>query len=150
MASPTDSPGLLGARPNRRAMSDTLPSSALSPAYETSLPAAWKSTKTWHVALSCLHTLLEYRWLFGCVCVWRDGALVYYHYYYYYYFFRTTWVSWYQKDKTSPDLSEARDYGVLGCSGIRWTICKQSAPRCRQITTPTLHHSSFLLAGCSS
>jgi len=30
-----------------------------------------------------------------------------------------------------------------GCSGISWTICKQSAPRCRQITTPTPHHSFF-------
>jgi len=28
-------------------------------------------------------------------------------------------------------------------SGISWTICKQSAPRCRQITTPTPHHSVF-------
>jgi len=24
-----------------------------------------------------------------------------------------------------------------------WTIYKQSAPRCRQITTPTPHHSIF-------
>ena len=37
----------------------------------------------------------------------------------------------------------ARDYGVLGCSGISWTICKQSAPCSRQITTPTSHHSIF-------
>ena len=28
-------------------------------------------------------------------------------------------------------------------SGISWTICKQSAPRSRQITTPTPHHLSF-------
>jgi len=28
-------------------------------------------------------------------------------------------------------------------SGISWTICKQSAPRFRQITTPTPHHSIF-------
>jgi len=28
-------------------------------------------------------------------------------------------------------------------SGISWTICKQSAPHSRQITTPTLHHSIF-------
>ena len=28
-------------------------------------------------------------------------------------------------------------------SGISWTICKQSAPRPRQITTPTPHHSIF-------
>jgi len=32
---------------------------------------------------------------------------------------------------------------ALGCSGISWAICKQSAPRCRQITTPTPHHSVF-------
>jgi len=29
-------------------------------------------------------------------------------------FSRTTWVSWYQKDKTSLDLNEARDDGVSG------------------------------------
>ena len=56
-------------------------------------------------------------------------------------FSRTTWVSRCQKGKTSLDLNEARDDGVLGCSGISWTICKQSAPRCRQITTPTPHQS---------
>ena len=44
-------------------------------------------------------------------------------------FFRTTWVSQYQKGKTSLDLNETRDDGVVGCSGISWTICKQSAPR---------------------
>ena len=27
--------------------------------------------------------------------------------------------------------------------GITWTICKQSAPRSKQITTPTPHHSIF-------
>jgi len=58
-------------------------------------------------------------------------------------FSRTTWVSQYQKGKTSLDLNEATDYGVLGCSGIRWTICKQSAPRCRQITASAPHHSIF-------
>jgi len=57
---------------------------------------------------------------------------------------RTTWVSWYQKGKTSRDLNDARDDGVLGCSGISWTICKQSAPRSRQITIPTPHHPIFL------
>ena len=30
--------------------------------------------------------------------------------------------------------------GVLGSSGISWTICKQCAPHFRQITTPTPHH----------
>jgi len=59
-------------------------------------------------------------------------------------FWRTTSVSGYQKGKTSLDLNEARDDGVLGYSGISWAICnKQSAPRCRQITTPTPHHPIF-------
>jgi len=44
---------------------------------------------------------------------------------------------------TRLDFNEARDDGVLGCIGISWTICKQSAPRCRQITTPTPHRSIF-------
>ena len=52
-------------------------------------------------------------------------------------FSRTTWVSRCQKGKTSLDLNEARDDEVLGYSGISWTICKQSAPCCRQITTST-------------
>ena len=51
-------------------------------------------------------------------------------------FSRTAWVIRYQKDKTSLD-------GVSGCSGISWTICKQSAPRCRQMTMPTPRHSIF-------
>jgi len=33
--------------------------------------------------------------------------------------------------------------GFWDGSGISWTICKQSAPRSRQITTPTPHHSIF-------
>jgi len=33
--------------------------------------------------------------------------------------------------------------GALGCSDIRWTICKQSAPHSRQITTPTPYQSIF-------
>jgi len=56
-------------------------------------------------------------------------------------FSRTTWASRYQKGKTSLDWNEARDDGVLGCSGMSWTICKQSAPRSRQITSPTPHSS---------
>jgi len=39
-------------------------------------------------------------------------------------FSRTTWISRYQKGKTSLDFNEARGDGVLGCSGISWTICK--------------------------
>jgi len=69
---------------------------------------------------------------------------------YYYYtcltasFSRTTWINQYRKGKTSLDLNEARDDGVLGCSGISCIICKQSASRSRQITTPTPHHSIFI------
>jgi len=33
--------------------------------------------------------------------------------------------------------------GFWDGSGISWTICKQSAPCSRQITTPTPHHSVF-------
>ena len=28
-------------------------------------------------------------------------------------------------------------------SGVSWTMCKQSAPHTRQITTPAAHHSIF-------
>ena len=63
-------------------------------------------------------------------------------------FSRTTWVSRYQKGKTNLDLNVARDYGVLGCSGISLTICRQSAPRSRQITSrtpkPTPTHATQL------
>jgi len=54
-------------------------------------------------------------------------------------------VSWYQKGKTSLDLNEARDDGVSGCSGISWTMCKQSASRSTQVTRPTTHHSIFIV-----
>jgi len=33
--------------------------------------------------------------------------------------------------------------GFWDGSGISWTMCKQSAPRSRQITAPTAHHSIF-------
>jgi len=56
----------------------------------------------------------------------------------------TTWVSWYQKGKTSLDLNEARDDGVWDGSGINWTICKQSAPHSRQ-TEPNHTNSSSQL-----
>jgi len=38
---------------------------------------------------------------------------------------------------------ETRDNGFWDSSGISWTICKQYAPRSRQITTATPHHSIF-------
>jgi len=59
------------------------------------------------------------------------------------FFSRTTWVSQNQKRKSSLDLNEARDDGVFGCSGSSWTICKQSALRFRDITTPTPQYSIF-------
>jgi len=64
---------------------------------------------------------------------------------------RTAWLSQYQKGKTSLDLNEARDDGgFLGCSGMSWTICKQSAPCSIQITTPTpyLSHSFTDMLSC--
>ena len=39
-------------------------------------------------------------------------------------FSRTAWVNRCQKGKTSLNLNKAIDDGVLGCSGISWTICK--------------------------
>jgi len=58
-------------------------------------------------------------------------------------FSRTTLVSRYQKGETSLDFNEARDDGFWGSSGISWGICKQSAPRTKQITKPAPHHSIF-------
>jgi len=55
-----------------------------------------------------------------------------YNYYYYYTHLTASFqdkVRQYQIGKTSLNLTEARDDGVLGCSGISWTICKQSAHR---------------------
>jgi len=39
--------------------------------------------------------------------------------------------------------NEARYNEVLGCIGISWDICKQSAPCFKQITTTTPHYSVF-------
>jgi len=58
-------------------------------------------------------------------------------------FSMTTWVSRYQKGKTSLDFNEARHDGVFGSIGVSWTTCKQSAPHSRQITTWTPHQSIF-------
>ena len=52
-------------------------------------------------------------------------------------FSRTAWVSRYRKGKTSLKLHETRDDGDLGCNGISWTMCKQSASHARQIISPT-------------
>ena len=52
---------------------------------------------------------------------------------------RTTWVSWYQKSKTSLDLNEARHSGVLVWSGIRWTICRTSLQTDNHTNTSSLN-----------
>ena len=70
----------------------------------------------------------------------------YYYYYYYYYFSRTTWVSRHRKGKPFWIWLEQ---GMMGRSGISWTICKSFSPRCRQITMPVPHHSVFKV-GCPS
>jgi len=51
----------------------------------------------------------------------------------------TTWVSWYQKSKTTLDLLEQE---TVSGNGISLAICK-SAPRPTQITTPAPYHSVF-------
>ena len=59
------------------------------------------------------------------------------------FFSRTTWVSRYQKGKTSLDLNEARDDGVSGwwhkLDNVQ-TICT-SLQKFREITTSAAHHS---------
>ena len=56
-------------------------------------------------------------------------------------FSRTTWVSQYQKGIiNSLDLNEARDDRGFG---MAVASAGPSAPRSRQITTPTPHHSIF-------
>ena len=46
----------------------------------------------------------------------------------------TTWVCRYQKGKTSLDLNEARDNGLLQLTGINLAILKQSAPHFRYLS----------------
>ena len=55
---------------------------------------------------------------------------------------------WAGTRKAKPNWILLKQETVSG-SGISWAICK-SAPRSRQITTPALHHSVFLQAGCPS
>ena len=86
-----------------------------------------------------------------CTQKWKDnvenrGMRV--NYYYYYNRFTALWIlsgttqmSRYQKGKTKTNLDFLEQETVSG-SGISWAICK-SAPRPRQITMPTLHHSVF-------
>jgi len=49
----------------------------------------------------------------------------------------------YKDGSSGRAASEIKDYRVLGSSGFSWIICKQSAPRSREITTSTPHHSFF-------
>jgi len=42
-----------------------------------------------------------------------------------------------------PSCRPTNSVKALKAAGISWTICKQSAPRSRQTTTPTPHHSIF-------
>jgi len=89
---------------------------------------------------------INYYYYCYCYCYCCCCCCCYYYYYYTPFngfFSRTTRVSRYQKSKTSLDLNEARDDEVLRCSGIRCT--KQSAPRSRQITTPTPRHLTFYM-----
>ena len=55
---------------------------------------------------------------------------------------------WAGTRKVKPIWILLKQKAVSG-SGISWAICK-SAPRSRQITTPSPHHSRFLQAGCPS
>ena len=52
----------------------------------------------------------------------------------------TTRVSQYQKGKPIWIILKQE---TMSGSGISWAICKQSAPRSRQITTPAPHYSRF-------
>ena len=58
-------------------------------------------------------------------------------------FSRTTWTSQYQKGKPVWIQRRQELMGFWNGSRISWTTCKQSAPRSRQITTQTPHHSIF-------
>ena len=85
------------------------------------------------VWLGVCYTPKENLWTIICLDFWRQHRLL------------ATLISRYRKGKIIPELNEAfRDGRVLGCSGIRWTICRQIAPCSRQITTPTPHHSLSL------
>jgi len=84
----------------------------------------------WNLALKSRPLVkIFFDWPITTDCHWWLFIL-----YYYFYtrfnglFSRTAWVSQYQKGNTSLNLNEAWDDGVFGCSGISWTICKQSAP----------------------
>jgi len=65
-------------------------------------------------------------------------------------FSRTTWVSRYQKGKTSLDLNEARDDGVWGW---QWHQLDHMQTICTSLQTDNHTNTSllnFLQAGCSS
>jgi len=59
----------------------------------------------------------------------------------------TNWVSQYQKGKTSLDLNEARDDGVLGCSGICCTTVWAKKRGHRLMTTILSNLNQFFFTG---
>jgi len=60
-------------------------------------------------------------------------------------FSRTTWVSRYQKDKTSLDLNEARDYTFFeDGNGISWTIIMQNNLHLKLLQTDNHINTSLL------
>ena len=58
-------------------------------------------------------------------------------------FSETACVSQYQKGKPVWIKMRQEMMGFWDGSGISWTICKQSAPRSRQITTPNTSSLNF-------
>ena len=69
-----------------------------------------------HVCWQTTHTHTRLTALFPGLPVWAGTRKV-----------KPIWIS--MKQETVSDI------------GISWTICKQSAPHSRQITTPAAHHS---------
>ena len=50
---------------------------------------------------------------------------------------------WYRLSRAVPDKGPLNGCVCVCVCDISWTICKQSTPRCRQITAPAPHHSIF-------
>jgi len=48
-----------------------------------------------------------------------------------------------KQERYAPVTGTSSSSAVLGRSGVSWTICKQSAPRSRQTTTPKPRRSIF-------
>jgi len=63
-------------------------------------------------------------------------------------FSRTTWVSRYQKSKTSQDLSETRDDGVLGWQWHQLNHMQTASTSLQTDTRTNTSSLNFLRAGC--